>query len=147
MQGDSVMGAILRLPYFIMAPLAFFHYSLAPYFRFMYLNIAPDKLNYLLFTMWTAVTLPTITRGIFFAFNNKNEREAKSIIFCYFLIIFILSTFSLQMRHKTLALPFLFFMAGYGVKKKSSKGTFYGRILAISYVAASLSREVFAFLQ
>lgn len=138
---NAVFVKIVLLPDYLRIPLSFLHYTFAPYMRSIYLHFIPEKLFPGLYMLWFALFLPAISRGVLYAWQQK-RRDVLALFFGYLLIIFILSQYSLQLRHKDMVLPVLILLAAYGVTIKSKKGTIFGIWISMLYVGVSVAREI-----
>lgn len=138
---NAVFDKIVFLPDYLRIPLSFLHYTFAPYIRSIYLHFIPEKLFPGLYVLWFALFLPAISRGVLYAWRQK-RRDVLALFFGYLLMIFILSQYSLQLRHKDMVLPILILLAAYGVTIKSKNGTILGICVSVLYVGVSVGREI-----
>ncbi|NDV60292.1 hypothetical protein [Bacteroides sp. 519] len=127
---DSTLVKLMLLPKIIGIPLLAAFFLFSPFLNFEIYTSGIFNLRYFLSTTLCALYLIFCWRyifaGLLISFNKKNIQYVSLIILVYSLL---LGTISLQFRHKTIMMPFLYILTAYGFYSCKSK---FNNFLSIS---------------
>jgi len=146
---ESILLAIYRAPDHIRIPLGFIYFFMSPLFSLNQVIrmdvIAPRAIMQNLYAILFIVYIKYFIKGTIYALRTR-KWDVLIIIAACLSMIFIISYSSIQIRHKTQALPLLYIIIAYGWSRQIYFGEVLGRIGSLSSFVIQFGRAVWRFL-
>jgi hypothetical protein len=140
--GDSTLYRISQTPFFERIPLTFLYFLIAPFLslRSLVLDgvfIPRNVLTNVLYPVVFLVYLKWGVQGLFAALRKRNT----GVFLLYVAfggLLLGLSQASLQVRHKTMIMPLMYVLVGYGAANRTRMGRLFGGMATVGVGLAEL---------
>ena len=141
-RANPAMGALLSQPWYIRIPLSTAFFSILPTFElssviregvFIPRSLMASVAYPLLFVFY----INYLARGLHYALSKK-DIDLIAVAILFFGFILAVSQLSLQARHKTMIMPLMYLLVGYGYVNYTKNGKVVGTFVSIVLVIATL---------
>jgi len=114
---DSLFYRIQNLPVFLSIPVSYIFFFFAPFLKFQFFTLGVfnfrSVLNSVVFPLIFIFYVKYLFQGIIYSIGTK-DKQIRNIVYLTLLLVFMLSHFSLQFRHKTTIMPLYYIIISYG---------------------------------